>query len=91
MRIAILSGVLVGLTACGGANQCERYVDAALSCIESAGGETTGYDYDTQCAGYTKQNKDYYSCLADAYEGADCSTIEGLTSAGTASASCTPA
>lgn len=91
MRTIILSGLLVAMTGCGGANQCERYVDAALTCIEQAGGETTGYDYETQCQGYDKSNKDYYSCLADAYEGADCSTIEGLTSAGTASASCTPA
>lgn len=89
MRLGIVAVGLIGLFGCGGANQCERYVDAALGCIEAAGGDTTGYSYDSTCAGYTNQNKDYYSCLADAYEAADCSTIEGLTAAGTESATCT--
>jgi hypothetical protein len=90
MRLAIVTaGLVLGLVGCGGANECERYVDAALACIEAAGGDVTGYSYESTCAGYANDQADYFACLADAYEGADCSTLEGLTAAGTSSASCT--
>jgi hypothetical protein len=88
MRLGFVMVGLAGLIACGGGNECEAYAEAVMTCTEEAGADTTGYDVDTLCADADKAYNDYYSCLADAYSSADCSTFEGLTAAGLASMSC---
>ena len=71
-------------------DQCERYYQAAVQCIEQAGGDTSGYVNQSECDSYPPELTDYYGCLADAYEANDCSTIEGIVAAGATAANCTP-
>lgn len=89
MTLAI--AFVFSLIGCGGENSCERYVNAVVGCSEEYGADATAYDAETTCAGYDKSQDDYFNCLADAYEGADCATDEGWAAVGTDISECTPA
>lgn len=89
--------ILALFSACGGSAEdaCNDYADAAISCVETAfAGDQAAIDtnraaFDSACA-QVNSDASYFDCLADAYNGADCSTAEGFAAAGTAAAACTP-
>ena len=98
MRNLMMIAPLLGMFACGGADptkSCEDYVAAYTACFDEMGTGTPAVD-DTFCTAYSDLKgdeastaADYLDCLAAAYNDADCSTAEGLATAGTASLDCT--
>lgn len=76
-------------SACGGGNPCADYVAAVEDCY-GADLPAAGFDEATLCANTKGVAASYYTCLADAYDGGDCSTAEGVGEIGTALAGCTP-
>lgn len=73
------------LLACAAENSCERYVSAAASCTEEAGGDPAAYDEETICGEWTSAQESaygaWYTCQAEIWEAADCSTAEGTSAA----------
>lgn len=80
----------------GGGDACAAYVDAINGCLmdyyEALGMDGSDYlmDPETTCAGADSSYDSYFTCLADAYGGADCgdSSGEGYASAANDAASC---
>ena len=66
---------------------CEKYVAAATDCAEAAGG-SADVSADAACAEDDGSADEMFECMADAYDGADCSTAEGLLEAGLSSLEC---
>ncbi len=84
--------VLSLLAGCASENSCERYVNAAYSCTEEAGGDPAAYDAETVCGSWNATAEaaygEWYTCQAEAWENADCSTAEGTSAAATAAQEC---
>ena len=58
---------------------CDVFFDAAISCAEGAAWDTTSYEQqrDDACADWSAEAEaecgEYYQCMADLYDGRDCS------------------
>lgn len=83
MWVLVLS--LLGCS--GGVASCEAYVDAYNTCAESYQGTTITSDL-LGCDEASSAYADYYDCLTDAYETADCTTDDGWQDAATAGSQC---
>ena len=97
MAIAVGSLAVAGM-ACGGGSPCEDYEAAAASCGEAyaaamnidtsaAEGEAVASVCGTDAAKTDAQ----YECMTAAYDGADCTTMDGMMAASTAAAACATA
>jgi len=78
------------------ANPCEAAQAAMTSCSEAFAAandieieDPEGDDAPSACT-QTSQNDAIYTCIADAYQEADCKTQEGLEAAGKAGEACVP-
>jgi hypothetical protein len=70
-----------------GAASCEAYVEAYNSCAESYQGTSITSDL-LGCDDASADYADYYDCLTDAYEAADCTTDDGWQTASEDGAIC---
>ena len=82
ISLAVVAGALF---ACS--SPCEKYVAAATDCAEAAGA-TTDVSADAACADDDGSGDEMFECMAEAYDGADCSTEEGLFEAALSSLEC---
>lgn len=92
-RKLILLAPLALITACGSKAACEDYFEAAEACYAELGGDTgvtVTLDLDGYCDtdAAAEIDKADFTCAADAYNDADCATLEGITAATTAVAAC---
>lgn len=99
----ILIATLLGLAACGGANPeraCEDVMSAAEACAADMGvtGTTTAVDANYCATTYGELKGDaadaaveLLNCQADAYNGTDCASTEGMMELVEALAACAPA
>ena len=76
--------LLIFLLSCDRTSPCEQYVDAYLGCVAASGADTTGIATEVLCASAENKSdaEDYYTCLADVFAEADCTTADGLDAAG---------
>ena len=97
MAIAVGSLALTGI-ACGGGSACQAAADSAGACGEAymtandiempeaaEGAEEAAACVDNEATDAM------YDCMAAAYDGADCSTMDGMMAAGTLAAACAEA
>ncbi len=63
-----------------GTASCESYVEAYNACSDQYLG-TTITSEDLGCETADSEDGDYYDCLAEAYDGADCTEEEGWIAA----------
>jgi len=82
ISLAVVAGALF---ACS--SPCEKYVDAASACADAAGA-ASDVSADAACADDDGSNDEMFECMAEAYDGADCSTEEGLFEAALSSLEC---
>ncbi len=73
MRFGMLG--CVAIIACGNPHTeaCEAYQEAATACFAAADAEVPAGVTDASCDELAN-GAEYYTCVADAYEAADCST-----------------
>jgi hypothetical protein len=87
--LVLLSALLAG---CAAENSCLSYVEAAAACTEEAGGDAAAYDEASVCGEWTAAQESaygaWYSCQADAWEAADCSSADGVNEAAIEAAAC---
>ena len=80
-----------GADGSSGGNACSDYTAAIIECYNEAGVDAAALGItDTYCdayAGNTSYNA-IFECYIDAISSADCSTPEGITALGEASAAC---
>jgi hypothetical protein len=80
--------LVLSLLGCNpGAASCEAYVDAYNVCAESSQGTSITSEL-LGCDGISSDYADYYDCLTDAYETADCTTNDGWQVAAFEAAEC---
>ena len=82
ISLAVVAGALF---ACS--SPCEKYVDAAVDCAEAAGA-TSDVSADATCSGDDGSNDEMFECMAEVYEGADCSSEEGFVEAAFSTLEC---
>ncbi len=70
-----------------GTASCEAYVDAYNACAESYQG-TTITSETIACEEASSDFADFYDCLAEAYENADCTTTDGWQTAASDASEC---
>lgn len=78
--IALLSG-------CQG-SPCAQYLDVRDECYEAYGEITPNTESTSYCRDFTPASDNYFTCLADAYADADCTTDEGFEQAIIAATAC---
>ncbi len=76
---------LVGCTP--GVASCEAYVEAYNTCAESYQGTSISSEL-IGCDDASSDHADYYDCLTDAYDAADCSTDDGWINAAETASTC---
>ncbi len=70
-----------------GTASCEAYVEAYSACAESYQGTAITSDL-LGCEDASADYADYYDCLTDAYENADCTADEGWQDAAEEASTC---
>ena len=91
LRLTGTSAMALGLSGCSliFGSPCDQAVKAMNSCMEEYYEDDT---YSTEADAYCETAEDcmddYFSCVADAYADADCSTSTGVSSATVEAASC---
>ena len=89
LTLLLLPLGLILQTSCSGKdsgssqNACERFVDAENACKQDAGDPAPPTEYSDICLGYnrTDEKTDYFTCMAEAYETADCTSDLGYSDA----------
>jgi hypothetical protein len=85
-------GLLSALAACAGAkaDRCASYNAVMSECLSEAGVDVTETILEgNACATLEGEPyPDYFACVTDALEGADCSGVDGLRAASKATAHC---
>jgi len=81
---------LAFLTGCGAFGPpCDKAYKAVDACVlEYSGEENASGEYAAFCDEEDECMDDYYSCMADAYRAADCSTAQGVSAAAAEAANC---
>lgn len=94
MRLSVLALSILaalGVAGCGKTDPCGAYVDAVAACYGATDSDApVGYDLATACPNGGTSSDAYYTCLADAYSGGDCSTADGTKAIATAIGACKP-
>lgn len=72
---------------CGSA-PCADYLDAQQECYDALDEPNPLAEKTAYCRDFSADSDPYFTCLADAYRGADCTTEDGLSEAIAAATAC---
>lgn len=87
--LRLLAAVLSITAAAGCASApCTDYLDAQQECYDTLGETNPLAEKNAYCRDFTADAEPYFTCLADAYRGADCTTEDGFSDAVAAAAAC---